>query len=95
MGDCSYCTVPCAIVREVPSTTTVVLKPLPYRMIRKRKWCSTCRMRNNVLLSAPLESDGEDGADEMDEVDSDGAGDSSALALSQDYLGTTTMDIQE
>ena len=52
-------------------------------------------MRNNVLLSAPLESDGEDGADEMDEVDSDGAGDSSALALSQDYLGTTTMDIQE
>ena len=51
-------------------------------------------MRNNVLLSAPLESDGEDGVDEMDEVDSDGAGDSSALALSQDYLGTT-MDIQE
>ena len=31
----------------------------------------------------------------MDKVDSDGTGDSSALALLQDYLGTTTLDIQE
>ena len=50
-------------------------------------------MCNNILLLVLLESNKKDGVDKMDKVNSDGRGDSSAFALLQDYLRTTTMDI--